>query len=266
MDPAITQFLAVLPLPLMILAMLGVPLLLALACGHIIQSIFTPQELAANAVVGATKYGFIVEVYAVVAALTLVGAWDIYQTARDTLQKEVGGLYMLALSVPSYNLPEQGPARGEMYAAIRGYAAVVVESDWENMQSGSGLSESDAAFGRLTRAFFDPEPTTLAQQALAQNTIGWVAQVAEARIARLSVMSRTIGGLIWALILILSVAILAFQWFFGSSTAAVHYAMGGFVALIVGSVLAVSIKLAFPFIGDPALLSARPFLQLMRVE
>lgn len=102
MNPDLVQFLTALPLPLLILVALGVPLLLAVGIGHVIQALFTPQELAANAAVGATKYSFIVEVYAVVAALTLVGSWDIYQTSRDNLQREAGGLYLLALSVPSY--------------------------------------------------------------------------------------------------------------------------------------------------------------------
>lgn len=265
MNPDLVQFLTALPLPLLILFALGVPLLLALGIGHVIQSLFTPQELAANASVGATKYGFIVEVYAVVAALTLVGSWDIYQTSRDNLQRETGGLYLLALSVPSYGEPAQAGRREEMYAALRGYAGAVAALDWPHMQAATNRSGSDVEFQRLTRAFLDVEPVTNAQQALAQNVVGWVAQISDARIARLSVNSRTFGVLIWVLVLTVSVAVLAFQWFVGSAINLVHYSMGGVIALIVGSVLAVSAKLAFPFTGDPPFLSAAPFLQLMSV-
>lgn len=265
MNPDIVQFLTALPLPLLILATLGVPLLLALAIGQVIQSLFTPQELAANAVVGSVKYGFIVEVYAVVAALTLVGSWDIYQTSRDNLQRETGGLYLLALAVPTYSEPAQIWRREEMYSAIRGYASAVAALDWPNMQAATNRSGSDAEFQRLTRAFLDAEPMTGAQQALAQNIPAWVAQISDARIARLSVNSRTFGVLIWVLVLTVSVAVLAFQWFVGSSTTVVHYTMGGVIALIVGTVLAVSAKLAFPFTGDPPFLTPSPFLQLMSV-
>ena len=51
----------------------------------------------------------------------------------------------------------------------------------------------------------------------------------------------------------------------GSAHLALHYAMGAVVALIVGVVLLVSLKLAFPVVGAPALLSPRPFLELMRL-
>jgi len=90
--------------------------------------------------------------------------------------------------------------------------------------------------------------------------------VGEARITRLSVMSRTLSGLIWALVLTVSVATIAFQWFFAGGSVTMHYAMGAVIALIVGAVLLVAIKLAFPFVGDPALLTPRPFLAMMEVS
>lgn len=265
MSGDVIQFLSGLPLPLLLLASLGVPLLIALILGQAILAFFTPRELTANSAVGAAKYSFIVEVYAVVAALSLVGAWDIYQTSRDHLQRETGGLYLLALSVPSYGDPAQAAQRAEMYAAIRGYAAAVAVQDWPHMLAANNRSGSDIEFQRLVRAFLDVEPVNGAQQALSQNMVGWVAQVSEARIARLSQHSRTFATLIWILVLLVSVAVLAFQWFVGSATNAVNYTMGGVIALIVGVVLMVSGKLAFPFNGDPPFLSPAPFFQLMGV-
>ncbi len=67
------------------------------------------------------------------------------------------------------------------------------------------------------------------------------------------------------LVLPVSVAVLVFQWFIGSTTAPVHYAMAAGIALIAGTVLAISVKLAFPFAGNPPFLSPAPLLQLMRV-
>jgi membrane protein YdbS with pleckstrin-like domain len=266
MSGDVVQFLVSLPLPLTLLVALGVPLVLALGLGQLILSVFTPQDLATNAGVGTAKYGFIVEVYAVVAALSLVGAWDIYQTSRDNLQRETGALYLLALSVPSYGEPSQAPRRAEMYASLRGYAGAVATKDWPHMLAANNRSGSDAEFQRLTRAFLDVEPVTGAQQALAQNVVGWVAQVSEARIARLSQHARSFATLIWVLVLTVSVAVLAFQWFVGSANNAVHYTMGGVIAVIVGVVLMVSGKLAFPFNGDPPFLSPAPFVQMMGLE
>jgi hypothetical protein len=258
--------LASLPGWLVFLLTVAVPVALALGFGRAMHALFTPHDFTVNATVGAVKYGFVVEIYAVVAALTLVGAWDSYQTSRDTLQKEAGGLYMLALSVDSFAGPAMAEERAEMRAAIRAYASAVASGDWPRMQDGIASQESDHAFQRLTRAFLDASGETSGQQALQQNLGAWLADIASARIARLSVPSRSLAGLIWMLVLTVSVAVIAFQWFFGGGNAAMHYAMGAVIAVIVGSVLMVSLKLAFPYVGDPPLLTPRPFLALMEVQ
>ncbi len=263
MDILLPHGLATLPAWLAMAIAIAVPVALALLLGRVMYALFTHAEFQANAVVGAVKYGFVVEIYAVVAALTLVGSWDTFQTARDTLQKEASGLYMLAHAVDTYDGPQFEATRAEMRGAIRAYAGSVVAQDWPAMQAGVPSSGSDSAFQRMTRAFLDVEGTRSAQQALQQKTADWLGQVAEARIARLSVQSRTLSGLIWMLVLTVSVAVIAFQWFFGGASAAMHYAMASVIAIIVGSVLLVSIKLAFPYVGDPALLTPAPFLALM---
>lgn len=266
MDFLMAQEIAALPIAIGVLVSIGAPVLIAMTVGAVMFAVFTPQELAANAVIGSVKFGFVVEVYAVVAALTLVGSWDIYRTSRDTLQKESGALYMLAHAVDTYGSADQADARQVMREAIRGYAEAVVTHDWPAMMQGVRPGSSDAAFTRLSRAFFDTEPVTQAQQALAQNTVSWVAQVAEARIDRLSVATRTISLLIWALIMTVSVSVPVFQWFIGSGSLGVHYSMGAVIAIIVGGVLLVSLKLAFPFVGDDPLLSPRPFILLMDIR
>ena len=265
LDFSLPHHIAALPGWVAILLTAGVPVLLALGIGHAMHQIFTPQEFAANSQIGAVKYGFIVEIYAVVAALALVGSWDIYQTARDTVQQETSNLYMLALAVDTFSGPDLAATREEMRTAIRLYAGAVVTHDWPAMQAGQTSMGSEAAFQRLARAFLDAEGQTAAQQVLKQTAGEWVAQVAKARIERLSVMSRTLSGLIWALVLTVSVATISFQWFFGGGHVALHYTMGAVIALIVGAVLLVSLKLAFPFVGNPALLTPRPFLSLMEV-
>lgn len=266
MDISLAQSIAGLSLPVAALVTIAVPMLLALGLGFVIHSLFTPQELAANAAVGYVKYGFLTEIYAAIAALTLVGAWDIYQTSRDNLQKETGALYMLALSAEAFNGPDQQEIRDAMRFSIRNYAAAVASEEWPAFLKNEISEGSEIAFQHLARTFIMGEPVTNAQQALAQNTSQWVNSVSESRLARLSMMSRTISSLIWSLILTASVAVIAFQWFFGGPRLGIHYSMGIFIAVIVGSILLVAIKLSFPFAGENPLLSPRPFLSLMDVR
>lgn len=266
MDTSITVALASLPTPIAAILAVGVPVLIAVGIGTAVFAVFTQQDFTQNAFMASVKYSFVVEIYAAVAALTLVGAWNIYETARETLQKEAGALYMLALSVDSFGAPGQDALRETLRASIRNYAADIVSNDWPSLQLGVPTTGSDQSFTRLSRAFLDAGPVTPAQEALAQNIPGWIASVAEARIGRLSVVSRSLSMLIWFLILTVSIAVIVFQWFFGGPSHGLHYAMGTVTALIVGGVLLVAVKLAHPFVGDVPLLSARPFLELMQVQ
>jgi len=266
LNSSVTSLLAELPLPVAALIAVGVPLLVAVLLGNIILALFTEQELGQNAFLASVKYGFVVEIYAAVAALTLVGAWDIYSTMREILQREAHALYMLALSVDTYGAPEQAVLRDAMRAAIRAYAADIVSLDWPSLRAGVTVTGSDAAFHRLARVFLGAPPATPAQEALAQNIPAWVAQAAEARISRLSVTSRALSSLIWFLVMLVSVAVIVFQWFFSGPQKGLHSAMGLVTAMIVGGVLLVAVKLAHPLAGDAPLLSNRPFLELMQVQ
>lgn len=266
MDVLLAQGIASLSLPVAAFVTILLPVILAIGLGGIIHSVFTPQELAANAAVGYAKFGFLTEVYAVIAALTLVGAWDIYQNSRDIIQRETNALYMLALSTEAYTNADQAELRAAMRFSIRNYASEVVGEEWAAMQ-GRGRSEnSENAFQLMAKTFMSAEPLTNAQQALAQNIPQWISNIAETRLARLSIMSRTISSIVWSLLLAASVAVLAFQWFFGGSRLGIHFAMGVFISIIIGGVLLTCVKLAFPFSGENPLLSTRPFLVLMEIR
>lgn len=263
MDIIVPQTLAAQPAWLAIMVTVGVPAAFALLLGRLMYSMFTPAEFQANVRVGAVKYSFIVEIYAAVAALSLVGAWDTFESARQTVRQESSALYMLALASDTFSTPGVAETRAEMRGAIRDYATAVVAHDWPAMQAGVTSSASDAAFQRLARAFMNAHTETQAQQALQQTTGEWVSRVADARIARLSVGSRTIAGLIWTLVLTVSVAVLVFQWFYGGASATMHFTMAAVIAIIVGVVLLVAIKMAFPYVGEPPMVAPTPYLSLM---
>ncbi len=88
MDIVLPQQLAALPAWLGILLTTAVPVGIAIVLGRVMYALFTQAEFQANAIVGGIKYGFVVEIYAVVAALALVGAWDTFQTARENVRQE----------------------------------------------------------------------------------------------------------------------------------------------------------------------------------
>ena len=265
MDSALSFALASMPPWLAIVITIGGPVGVAFVLGNLAETAFTELEFLQNAETGAKRYELIVLMYATVATLALAGGWNVYQKQRDALQRETSGLYLLALSVDAFDGPAFAERRTEMTAAIRGYASAVVTEDWPAMEVGQTSQGSELAFQRLARAFFDTNPSNEGQGNLAQNYTGWMGEIAAARIARLSVVSRSISVMIWLLLLTCSVSVIAFQWFFAGGNMRMNFALGSVTAVIVGTVLMVSVKLTHPFVGDPPLLTPRPFLALMGV-
>jgi hypothetical protein len=266
MDMLLAQSIASLSLPVAVFTTVLLPVILAIGIGGIIHSVFTPQELATNAAVGYAKFSVLTEIYAVIAALTLVGSWDIYQNSRDVIQRETNALYMLALSAEAYGKPVQEELRVAMRFSIRNYASEVVGEEWPVMQGRGRTENSENAFQLLAETFLTAEPLTDAQRAIAPNIPQWISNISETRITRLSMMSRTISSIVWTLLLASSAAILAFQWFFAGARSGIHFAMGIVISMIIGGVLLTCLKLAFPFNGDYPLLSSRPFLAIMEIR
>ena len=243
-------------------ALIGAGVLISLLGHYIVSQYFTVAELVPNNFVGGLKYSFIAEVYAVTVALCLVGSWEIYQNARDTVQREAATMYFLLQAAPVYSEPSQEGARQAMEQGVRNYAKAVVEKDWENMRRGRTVGSSDPEFNVLVRAFLDVEPKTGAQQALQQNTAQWLMQASELRINRLSSVSRTLTGLLWLLVVSSTGIVFVFPWFFGSPNQITQAFMGALTSVTMTGVLLVAVKLAYPFAGE-ALVTPGTFLPLL---
>ncbi len=113
LDILLPHGLATLPAWLAMAIAIAVPVALALLLGRGHVRAVHPCGIPANAVVGAVKYGFVVEDQR---GGSRRSRWWVRGTrsrpARDTLQKEASGLYMLAHAVDTYDGPQfEGHAR-----------------------------------------------------------------------------------------------------------------------------------------------------------
>jgi len=260
---SIGPYMAALPAWLGVVVCGLVPALAALLVGRMITGVFTGRELSENAPAGAVKFNTILNIFAVTSAMVLVGSWEVYNSMREAVQKEASALYLLHLIIDVFRDAQHAEMRAEMRAALNAYAASVAEIEWPYLTSGGVTGQSEIAFVRLARAFFDVTPGELFQDSLSSNTSIYIQTLVEARIQRLWAPQRTLTNLIWFLFFASSVSVLSFQWFFSSGNSYVQYMMGLMIAFLIGLVMFTAIKLAFPFSGPSPLLTNQPFLNLM---
>lgn len=245
--------LARIPLDIAVPLILGIGVLISVIGTWIVNTIYTPLQLAANNVPAASKFSFLGEVYALTLGLALIGAFDHYTSAQTTVQREAATLVALDRAADVYDEPEQAETRARMKSTVREYARAVVEKEWRTMSVGVPSFEVTHRLAQLSEAFMKAAPITPAQEALQQNTVDWVRDVNESRNFRLTTVSRSLISLVWVLILLGTAVAIIFPWFFGTVNVVSHGLMSAILVSFLMMHLVVILHLAYPFVGETAI-------------
>ncbi|HUO06679.1 MAG TPA: DUF4239 domain-containing protein [Candidatus Binataceae bacterium] len=210
----------------------------------IVRSIIPWEQLRENHEVAGWTFGVVGAFYGVVLAFVIVAAWQRYETATEKAQSEALALADL------YNISKgfSDPMRGKMQDAIREYATVVVNNEWQAMADNSYGNDSTAA-NRLWESLVKYRPTDQQEQLLIDKSMDQMAQLNDARRLRYVYYSEDLPSVVWIVIYVGCVITIGFSYFFGSK----HYhaqalMCGTFAALIGLTILAIS-ELSTPYSG-----------------
>ena len=252
MEQSAFFWLANLPLALSVPMIGGGGIVLSLIGTYVTSSIFTDGELQSNNTVAAPKFTFIGQVYSVTLALALGGGWDIYQSARDGVQREAVALAALTVVSQVFAEPSQREIQVELRQTIQLYGQAVVTQEWKTMSRGQNAPAATHRFNRLVELFTTVKPMNAVQVTAQQNAMRLLEDLATHRMSRVSTLSHALIGLIWALVLVGAVVSISFTWFFGSPSVVVQAAMSAIIAAFIMMHLLVILKLTHPFAGETA--------------
>ena len=252
MEQSVFSWLANLPLALSAPLIVGAGIVLSLIGTYVTSSLFTDGELQGNNPVGAPKFTFIGQVYSVTLALALVGGWDIYQSARDGVQREAAALTALVGVSQVFSEPSQRETQVELRQTIRLYGQAIVRKEWKTMSRGLDNPAATHRLNRLIELYTTIKPMNAVQVTAQQNAMRLLEDVATHRISRISTLSQTLIGLIWSLVLVGAVVSISFTWFFGSSSVVAQAVMSAIIAAFIMMHLLVILKLTHPFAGETA--------------
>lgn len=261
MDLDLFFWLASLPMAVSAPLIIGGGVLLSVIGSYIASNFYTDRELQGNNAIGGPKFTFIGQIYSVTLLFALVGAWDIYQSARENVQREAAALISLDNAARVFSDKTQIPVQAEIRRMIQYYGRAVVEKEWKSMNYGLENPEVSYRYQRLVELFTTLEPTSAVQIAMQQNAVRWLADINEYRVVRISTLSNTLIGLIWTLILTGALITIAFTWYFGSPNVWAQASMSAIIAAFIMLNLLVILKLTHPFTGDTAI-TPHPFLQV----
>jgi hypothetical protein len=228
--------------------LLGISLFVfASVAGLILVQRFVPIELRKqhNDVAGFI-YAVVGIAYAVLLGLVVVAAWEQYQIANDTTEREaneLAELFWLGQRLP--------PAEGRRLQELtRSYARVVVDKEWPLMARGESSPRAWALIDEIRLTVQNLNPDTEAGQVLYEQGLERVHDLADARRDRLVEAQQGIPGILWVVLVTGAIITVGFTYLFGLDDTTTHTLMVALLALIIGLVLFTIGSLEYPFRGD----------------
>jgi hypothetical protein len=228
--------------------LLGISLFVfASVAGLILVQRFVPIELRKqhNDVAGFI-YAVVGIAYAVLLGLVVVAAWEQYQIANDTTEREaneLAELFWLGQRLP----PTEGHRLQEL---TRSYARVVVDEEWPLMARGESSPRAWALIDEIRLTVQNLNPDTEAGQVLYAQALERVHDLADARRDRLVEAQQGIPGILWVVLVTGAIITVGFTYLFGLDDTTTHTLMVALLALIIGLVLFTIGSLEYPFRGD----------------
>jgi uncharacterized membrane protein len=183
--------------------------------------------------------------YAVLLGLVVVAAWEQFQTARNTANREADELAELFWL--GHRLP---PAEGHRLQELtRSYARVVVDEEWSLMANGESSPRAWALIDEIRLTVQNQDPDTDAEQVLYDQGLERVHDLADARRDRLVEAREGIPGILWVVLVVGAIVTVGFTYLFGMDSNTTHTLMVALLALVIGLVLFTIGSLEYPFSG-----------------
>ncbi len=191
-------------------------------------------------------------IFAVLLAFVFNEVWNGYNEAAAAIKSECGNLHGTAILADT--LPE--PGRGVVLGALATYVREVIDDEWPMMAKGRDSKRAREAFARLWGSVARLQLPDQTNQVARSQIMSLLAMVHEEREMRLYQMAPEVPPLLWAVLGVLTAALVAFVVFSGVEYLVSQIVFAAVFAASIVMILVVIRMLDLPFTGvlaiDPA--------------
>jgi uncharacterized membrane protein len=212
----------------------------------LVQRLVSPELRKQHNDVAGFIYAVIGIVYAVLLALVVVAVWGDYEATRETTDREANELAEIFWLAHQFPEPEQR----QIQELARSYAQVVLKEEWPLMAEGRSSPRAWALLDEMRGTLGGFEPRTAAQQALYQEGLDRIHDLADARRTRLVEANEGIPAILWVVLGVGGMVAVGFTYLFGLENTWVHRLMVAALAGLIALVLLTIGALDYPFSGD----------------
>jgi hypothetical protein len=199
--------------------------------------------------VGSAVFAQMGVVFAVLLAFVFNQVWGEYNTADEAVARECGNLRIAALL--ANNLPVESAAN--IKALIAAYVSSVIHDEWPAMAQRQDSIVAEARLRELALGVTRLPITNPDAAVTRDELINLLRSAEEHRETRLYEMSSGLPVPLWAMLLMFSVVLLGFLFFFGMEVVSTQMVFTGVFAGSLAMVLVILSMLDYPFEGAMAL-------------
>ncbi len=226
----------------------------------IVRRRFSHETLKENHEVAGFIYNAFMLIYAVLVAFVVFVSWTDYSESKKNVEMEAN--LLIDIYADARGLPDT--MRSGVRGAIEEYVRLVINEEWDEMESGGYSQVAREQLAKLWYIYFTADAGILPNQAAYEESLSRLNDLGEYRRTRLFQSRDRIPGLIWFVLVICAACSVSYTFFFGVRNLKAQYIMTSVLALINSLILYLIFVLDHPFQGS-AKISSGAFMSVERL-
>ncbi|MEI7484095.1 MAG: DUF4239 domain-containing protein [Ignavibacteriota bacterium] len=212
---------------------------------RIIRKKIQQDTLKENHEVAGFIYNAVCIIYAVLIAFVVYASWNSLKETNIIIEQESNHLLDLYYGTKAF--PDT--IRQEIRTTINDYVNIVTKEEWESMAEGKRSYEAAKVFGKLADIYILIDQSRMPNNSVLSEALKIVNELGEYRRLRLLKSREHIPDIIWMVLLIGSVILIVFTFFFGARNLNHQYFMTAILIFVSVLVLYLIYVLDHPFVG-----------------
>jgi hypothetical protein len=228
-----------------ILILTSVSIAIILVILKLIRKKVPSELLKENHEVAGFIYNAICIIYAVLIAFVVYATWNSLKETNVIIEQEAN--HLLDLYYEASAFPDT--VRNQIETSIKDYVMIVTKEEWESMADGKRNMKAANTFGKLNKIFLILEISKMPDNSVLNESLNNLNKIGEFRRLRLLKSRENIPEIIWIVLIICSLIMVVFTFFFGAKNLKHQYLMTAILIFVSVLVLYLIYVLDHPFIG-----------------
>ncbi|GAB4044099.1 hypothetical protein GCM10028810_09050 [Spirosoma litoris] len=185
-------------------------------------------------------------IYGIALGLVAAGVWSNFQTLSGEVDDEAGITAAIYQDISAYPMPQ----RQLLQQHLQDYVKAVINQDWPHLRQGNMPTASTHILYRFKRELFNFVPTDAGLRLIHEQALEQYNELAKVRRDRLQGSTSSLPAVLWWVIILGSFINIIITWFFVSDHVGYHLLLTLLLALLLGSLLFLTVAMDNPFRGD----------------